>query len=224
VKVKVEVVACICLLSCLIVLECGTVASVKPMGTGNKALVFSAGGPVAPVYGIKMPLPYSVLRYRFGLNDNTYAHVGIHPTMGLFGNLGLDVGLTKHFVRSLGLRPGISAGISLYSFYDFMKVNNARFYPELSLILTYDISKRVSVVYLGVENMFQFTEPYVIPACLMGGEFTLSNRLTLDLEAKWYAPTESSDDRVVDYVVTPLEQGALGFVLGLTYAFSGRQP
>lgn len=221
-KVGMKTVAYVCLVVCFIFLACGTVASVKPMGTGNKALVFSAGGPVAPVYDIEMPLPYSVFRYRFGVNDNADAHVGLHPTMGLFGNLGLDIGLTKHFVRNVGLRPGISAGMSLYGFYDFSEAGNARLYPELSVILTYDVSTRVPVIYLGVENMIQFTEPYIIPACLLGGEFVLSNRFALSLEARWYAPNESGDDRVVDYSITPFGQGAFGFVFGFAYTIGGR--
>lgn len=223
-KVDVKTVAYVCLGICFIFLACGTVASVKPMGTGNKALTFSVGGPVAPVYDINMPLPYSVLRYCHGLNANTDAHVGIHPTMGLFGNIGLDVGLTRHFMRNLGWRPGVSAGVSLYGFYDFEELDNARLYPELTLIFTYDVSQRVPVIYFGFENMFQFTKPYFIPVCLVGSEFALSNRWTLGLEARWYAPTESGDDRVVDYVITPVGQGALGFALGVMYSFSRRQP
>jgi len=192
------------------------------MGTGNKSLVFSAGGPVAPVYDVDIPLPYSVLRYRFGLNDNTDMHIGIHPTMALFANLGLDVGLTKHFARNRGLRPGFSASVGLYGFYDFTDASSARVYPDLALIMTYDISRRVPVLYLGMENMFQFTEPYIIPAFLLGGEFSLGSRSTLSFETRWYAPTESGDDRVVDFALTPFGQGAIGFVLGFAYSFGGR--
>jgi hypothetical protein len=221
-KLRMGIVAFIFLVFCIFALECGTVASVRPIGAGNKSIVFSAGGPVAPVYDINMPLPYSVLRYRFGLNDDTDAHIGVHPTLALFGDVGLDMGLTKHFTRNQGLRPGFSAGVSLYGFYDFSEVSNARLYPELSFILTYDVSKRVPVIYLGVENMIQFTEPYVVPACLLGGEFALSRRLALSLETRWYAPIESGDDRVVDYSITPFGQGAVGFVLGFSYVFGGR--
>jgi len=222
-KVGMKAVAYACLTICFIILACGTVASVKPMGAGNKALVFSVAGPVAPVYDIKMPMPYSVLRYRFGLNDNTDAYIGIHPTLGLFGNIGLDAGVTRHFARSLGWRPGISAGMSLYGFYDFVELGNARLYPELSLILSYDVSERVPVIYFGIENMFQLTKPYVVPVCLVGSEFALGSRVALSVETRWYAPTESGDDRVVDYTIIPFGQGALGFALGFTYSFSRRQ-
>ncbi|MBE0432592.1 hypothetical protein IBX73_03895 [candidate division WOR-3 bacterium] len=213
----------VCVLLCFIFLSCGTVASVKPMGAGHRLLAFSAGGPVAPVYDINMPLPYAVLRYRFGLNDATDFHAGLHPTMALFQDLGVDVGLTKHFVRNSGARPGFSAGLSLYGFYHFADASSARLYPDLTLIATYDVSKRFRVFYFGFESMFQFTKPFVVPVFLAGGEFGLGDRLVLDLEARWYAPTESGDDRVVDYTITPFGQGAVGFVIGLSYAFQGRQ-
>ena len=223
-KVTHVQVTSLCVIMCLIFLACGTVASVRPMGDGHGALAFSVAGPVAPVYDVKMPIPYSVLRYRLGLTDDTDLHFGLHPTLALFADLGVDVGMTKHFVRNNGARPGASAGLSLYGFYHFGDGSSARLYPCLSLIATYDVSKRFPVLYLGAESMIQFTKPYLVPVFLVGGELAMSSRLTLDLEAKWYAPFESGDDRVVDYVITPLGQGAVGFAVGLAYAFHGRRP
>lgn len=201
----------------MLLLQCGTVSSVKPLGAGNKSIVLSAGGPVAPVYDMNIPLPYSVLRYRLGLNDNTDIHIGIHPTMALFGNLGIDAGITRHFMRSLGMRPGISAGLALYGFYDFGDLDHIRVYPELSIIFSYDIFRSNHVIYLGEQGMIQFAEPYIVPTAIAGGEFSLGRNLALTLETRWYAPTESGDDRVVDFRLTPFGQGALGFVLGLGY-------
>jgi hypothetical protein len=144
--------------------------------------------------------------------------------MALFGNLGIDAGLTKHFVRNHGLRPGISAGFGLYGFCHLAETSSARLYPELVLIATYDVSGRVTVLYLGFESMYQFTEPHFIPALVLGGEFALSSRFALELEARWYAPNQSGDDRAVDYTITPFKQGAMGVVIGFSYAFQGRQP
>ncbi|UCF69803.1 MAG: hypothetical protein JSW49_06255 [candidate division WOR-3 bacterium] len=216
------IVICVVLFTCLVLSRCGTISSVRPMGAGNKSLVFSAGGPVAPVFDIDMPLPYSVLRYRFGLNDDTDIHIGLHPTMALFANLGFDIGVTKHFARSAGLRPGFSAGASIYAFYDFSETASARVYPDVALILTYDISQRLRVLYLGLESMIQFDEPYIVPALFLGAEYSLGSRFNLNAEARWYAPTESGDDRVVDFTFTPFGQGAVGLVLGCEYRFGRR--
>jgi hypothetical protein len=216
-EVERNVVVYAVLVSCVLLLQCGTVSSVKPLGVGNKAIAFSAGGPVAPVYDMDIPLPYSVLRYRFGLKDNTDIHIGIHPTMALFGNLGIDAGVTRHFMRNLGMRPGISAGLALYGFYDFADLDHMRAYPELSIIFSYDIFRSSHVVYFGGQGMIQFAEPYIVPAAVAGGEFSLGRNFALSIETRWYAPTESSDDRVVDFRLRPFDQGALGFVLGLGY-------
>jgi hypothetical protein len=216
-KVKWNVVVYLVLSICILIIHCGTVSSVKPLGSGNKAVVFSAGGPVAPVYDMNIPLPYSVLRYRSGLNSSTDFHIGIHPTMALFGNLGIDAGFTRHFMRSRGLVPGLSAGFVLYGFYDFADLNHLRAYPELSVIFSYDIGRSDHVVYMGGQTMLQFAEPYVVPAVITGGEFSLGKNLILSLETRWYAPTESSDDRVVDFRFRPFDQGAVGFVVGLGY-------
>lgn len=214
-----SVVAYSILVLCIVLLQCGTVSSVKPLGAGNKSIVFSAGGPVAPVYDMNIPLPYSVLRYRFGLNDNTDIHIGVHPTMALFGNLGIDAGFTRHFMRSFGMRPGVSAGLAFYGFYDFGEVDHMRVYPELSIIFSYDIFHSRHVLYFGGQSMIQFVEPYVVPAVFGGGELSLGRSLAFNLETRWYAPTESGDDRVVDFKLTPFGQGALGFVLGFGYKF-----
>jgi hypothetical protein len=79
----------------LCIIGCGSVSSVRPIGAEEKAVTLSSGGPVTEIFGITMPLPYSVLRYRQGLRNNTDLHIGIHPTMAILGNLGIDVGLTK---------------------------------------------------------------------------------------------------------------------------------
>ena len=214
---KWKIVVYSVLVFCVLFVQCGTVSSVRPLGAGNRSINFSAGGPVAPVFDMDIPLPYSVLRYRFGLNDNTDIHIGIHPTMALFGNLGIDAGLTRHFVRSHGIRPGVSAGFGIYGFYDFADLNHIRVYPELSFILSYDIFHSKHVVYLGGQSMIQFAEPYFVPAVIAGGDLSLGRRFVLSLETRWYAPTESSDDRVVDYKLRPFDQGAVGFVLGFGY-------
>lgn len=216
-KVERNALAYVILACCIVLLDCGTVSSVRPLGSGNRALVFSAGGPVAPVFDMNIPLPYSVLRYRFGLNDNTDVHIGLHTTMALFGNLGIDAGFTRHFTRSHGMRPGVSAGLALYGFYDFGEVGHTRLYPEFSVIFSYDIFRSRHVLYFGGQGMVQFAEPYLVPAIMAGAELSLGRRLALSLETRWYAPTESGDDRVVDFKLTPFGQGAMGFVLGFGY-------
>ncbi len=200
-------------------MSCGTVASVRPIGEGRKAVSFSFGGPVTPVYDINVPLPYSVVRMRYGLTENTDLHCGIHTTMSLLANISVDIGLTRHFTVQSGWRPALCLGASLYGFYHINEFSSTRIYPELSLIGSYAFSRYHHLVYFGSHAMMQFTEPYVVLAPLIGVEIPFGRRLNINAEALWYAPTEASKDRVVDYTLRPFDHGAIGFAAGVSYTF-----
>ncbi len=198
---------------------CGTVASVRPIGKGKSSLAFSSGGPVASVFDINMPVPYSVLRYRRGLNESTDFHFGIHPTMLILGNLGIDVGITKHIIPQSGMRPALSVGTSVYGFLHMNELSSIRAYPEIAVIGSYRLSKCAHAFYFGTHAMIQFVRPHFIFAPLIGFEIPLGRRIILNLETKWYAPSEESEDRVVDYTLRPFNYGAVGFVWGISYKF-----
>lgn len=198
---------------------CGTVASVRPIGTGNSALTFSVGGPVTPIYDISLPAPYSVLRYRRGLNESADVHFGFHPTMAALGNLSIDAGITKHLVEESGWRPALALEGSIYGFYHTGESSSIRIYPELSLTGSYRLSERNHFFYLGTHTMYQTASPHVILAPFIGAEIPFGSKFILNLETKWYAPHEDSENRVVDYTIKPWNQGALGVVFGLTLSF-----
>ncbi len=211
--------ACVFTILLFCCVSCGTVASVRPLGQGRKAVSFSFGGPVTPVYDVDLPVPYSVIRLRYGLGENTDLHFGIHSTMSLLANVGIDVGLTKHFIVQSGLRPALCLGASVYGFYHINEFSSTRVYPEVSLICSYAFSKHHHLLYFGSHAMIQFTEPYVILAPLVGVEVPFGKRFVVNGEALWYAPTETSKDRVVDYTLRPFDHGAIGFAAGVSYVF-----
>jgi hypothetical protein len=208
---------CLLVIIFLSIIRCGTVASVQPIGKGESTLAFSLAGPVAPVFDIKMPIPYTVLRYRRGLNENTDFHFGVHPTMMTLGNLSLDVGITKHIVPQSGSRPALSLEGSIYGFYHLNEISSIRIYPEITLIGSYRFSERGHILYFGVHNMMQLAQPYLVFVPLIGFEVPISNKFVINLETKWYAQIEESEDRVVDYSLTTFGYGAIGFACGLSY-------
>ena len=209
----------IVIILCLGIIGCGTVPSVRPIGKGNKSIALSSGGPITPIYEIKMPIPYTVLRYRQGLTEYTDFHVGVHPTMALLGNVATDIGLTKHIVHQSGWSPSLSLEGSIYGFYHYNELSSIRVYPEISLIGNYKRKNRGETLYFGVQNMVQFARPYLVSVPLIGLELPLWKSFILNLETKWYAPSEESEDRVVDYTIKPFGHGALGFVWGISYKF-----
>lgn len=211
--------ACVFTILLLCYLSCGTVASVRPIGQERKAVSFSFGGPVTPVYNVDLPLPYSVIRLRYGLGANTDLHFGIHSTMSLLANVGIDVGLTRHFIVQSGLRPALCLGVNLYGFCHINEFSSTRVYPHVSLICSYAFSKHHHLAYFGSHAMIQFIDPHVILAPLVGVEVPFGKRFVVNTEALWYAPTEASKDRVVDYTLRPFDHGAIGFAAGVSYIF-----
>ncbi len=216
---KEKIVKYLILVSYLIFISCGTVSSVCPLGRGKSALTVSSGGPVTEIFGIKMPIPYSVVRYRRGMTDNTDLHFGIHTTMLVMGNIGLDFGMTKQFILQSGWRPATSLELSIYGFYHMHKLNTIRAFPSLSLIGHYQLTELKHTLYWGAQGIFQYTSPILIVALVFGGEIPTGKRVLVNLETKWYAPNEPSEKRVVDYELKPFDYGAIGFVWGLSYKF-----
>lgn len=200
-------------------LTCGTVSSVTPLGKGKSAATFSSGGPVTEIFGIKMPIPYTVLRYRYGLNENTDIHTGIHTTMFIMGNIAFDLGLTRHLFQQTGLKLGVSLGLNLYGFYHMHNLKSTRIYPSLSLIGNYRLTCHNYLIYSGIQSIFQYTKPIFVFAPIIGFEIPVSQRFLINIEAKWYAPNEPSKDRVVEYEIKPFDYGAIGFVWGVSYKF-----
>jgi len=61
----------------------------------------------------------------------------------------------------------------------------------------------------------------VVLAPFVGAEIRLGRSFSLDLETKWYAPSEETKPRNVDYKLHIGGKGAIGFVLGAGYSFGG---
>jgi hypothetical protein len=194
---------------------CGSVATVRPLDVNQRAFSLSLGGPVAEVPFIAtLPIPYSVLRYRWGILDRLEGHIGLHLTTMLYGAAGVDAGLSYGILEQKGAIPYLCAGINptmwINPFYEA-----AGFRPEAELTASWNLSDMV-LIYTGAQAFFQLEEPYVPFAPMLGTEVVIGNTVGLTLEAKWYAPLENSRYRVVTYPLSPGEQGALGMVLGIT--------
>lgn len=205
------------LLSLLALAGCGTVATVRPLEPGERSLSFSVGGPVAAIPGVAdMPVPYSVLRYRWGVMDRLEAHVGVHTTMMAFGTLGLEAGLSYLLINQKGALPAVCAGINPTVWVNPFNEGAAFFAPQAEMVLSWCLHPRF-FFYTGGQTFLQLEKPYLPWAVLVGAEIRLGQSLGFTLEGKWYAPLEDSDWRVVNYPLSPADQGALGVVLGVSF-------
>ncbi len=199
---------------------CGTVTAVTPLRRGESALAVSVGGPVAAVAGVNIPLPYAVARYRYGLNDQAGIHAGGHLLTAGLGVVGLDLGFSYHFLQQQGWVPtvGASAGVAAF----IQPGGSEALFPQLDLVASYRLGDRFTT-YFGSQSMYQFqSTPNVVLAPFVGTGWRVSDQFSLNLEAKWYAPTEKTHPRNVNYKLPIAEHGAVGFVLGANWLFGGR--
>jgi hypothetical protein len=95
-------------------------------------------------------------------------------------------------------------------------------FPQLDLVASYRLNDRFTT-YFGSQSMYQFqSKPNVVLAPFVGTEWHISDPFSLNLEAKWYAPTERTHPRNVNYSLPIGNHGAVGFVLGANYGFGGK--
>ncbi len=204
----------------LAAVRCGTVTAVTPLRRGESSVSASVGGPVANVAGMNIPLPYAVARYRHGLSDQVGIYAGLHLLAAGMGVAGVDFGFSYHFLKQQGWVPtvGTAAGITAL----IKPGGEQALFPQLDLVASYRLGSRFTT-YFGSQSMFQFSaKPNVVLAPFVGGEFRVSDPLSLNLEAKWYAPTEPTEPRNIHYSLPVGNRGAVGFVLGANWLFGGK--
>jgi hypothetical protein len=199
--------------------RCGTVTAVAPLHRGESVLSASLGGPVANVGGTTIPIPYAVARYRHGLSEQAGIYAGVHLLAAGFGIAGVDLGFSYHFLRQQGWVPTVGAAAGVTAL--IQPGGGEALFPQLDLVASYRLGKRFTT-YFGSQSMYQFdTRPNVVLAPLVGTECRISDPVSLNLEAKWYAPSEPTKPRNVDYSLPVSNRGAVGFVLGANWLLGG---
>ncbi len=202
---------------------CGSITSVRPIGQGKQSLSFAIGGPFADYFGGPKPIPYGLVRYRRGLSETTDLFASYHLTPAVMGIFGIDAGLAKQLAAQRGFRPALTAGGSANFFmlaYDTAHAfkpdfSSIRAYPQLYMIGSYMLKQHL--VYFGADNVFQFTNPYLISVLVLGGEYRWTRLFRTTIETRWYAPWENSQFRTVNYTAPIQKHGDVGIILGLNF-------
>jgi hypothetical protein len=169
---------------------------------------------------MNIPLPYTVARYRHGLSDQAGIYAGLHLLPAGMGVAGVDFGFSYHFLKQQGWIPtvGAIAGVTAL----IKPGGGEALFPNLDLVASYRLGDRFTT-YFGSQSMYQFsTKPYVVLAPFIGTGWRISDPFSLNLEAKWYAPTEPTEPRNVHYSLPIGNRGAVGFVFGADWSFGGR--
>ncbi|MBM3315902.1 hypothetical protein FJY71_08735 [candidate division WOR-3 bacterium] len=103
---------------------CGTAVAVRALRPGESELTVSAGGPVARVAGMNIPVPYAVARYRHGLDER----LGLYDVGGrLVQELASEERAPGRYEVSVGLPAGIYfCRLEALSFRDSRKLTISR--------------------------------------------------------------------------------------------------
>ncbi len=214
------------LLAGLLVAGCGTMSTVRVLRRGESALTFSCGGPVARYLKVNAPMPYAVVRYGYGLTDRVGLGVADHLVPLAYRRIGMQADLTYRLTDQRGWIPGvgIAGGFLLISGLR----SDSRVHPEFEASASYRLGDRF-LTYVGIQGLLQLAPnrdsltPTCIWAPVLGGDLRLNRRLSVALETKWYAPFAKTSPRTIEYLMPIAGRGAVGFVLGVSYAFVNRR-
>ncbi|MFO0608652.1 MAG: hypothetical protein U0324_36130 [Polyangiales bacterium] len=206
----------------LVAVACGACATThlaRPVGRGNLRVSATVGGPLVQ-FGAPVPVPISTLGAAYGVSDALDVSAELHPTAAAFGIAGLSGGAAWHPIP--GRRAALTLGASLGGYFnaddgvlvgDLWAAGGGRVASWLWLGGGVHNGLRLYTTALGEQG------PWA-PTLAALAAFTVSRRVTLDLELRWYALASCGQCLTPDYYA-PGGVGALGVVLGVHYEVPG---
>ncbi len=207
------------LLASLVCGACATTHLARPVGRGNLRVSATVGGPLVE-FGAPVPVPVSTLGAAYGLSDAVDLSGELHPTAAAFGIAGLSGGAAWHPIA--GHRAALSLGASLGGYFnaddgvlvgDLWVASGGRVASWLWLGGGLHNGLRLFTTASGEQ------EPWA-PTLAALAAFTVSRRVTLDLELRWYGLASCGQCLTPGYYA-PGGVGALGVVLGVHYELPG---
>ena len=206
---------------------CTTTHTARPIGAGKGQVHLSVGGPVAGIGDPEIFVPLTVVTGKYGLTDRLDIYGGWHVIEPLLnnGNIFFDVGASYYVLDQDGFAPGLSiAGtasplISPETFWALFDVN---------LTASWALDKsETNVLYTGFNNSITpfsngvIDTPVYTWSPYVGYQLRVFDGLFgIDLETKWLRPYVDNKNSVVGYV-SPLNLGALSFMVGISSTFGG---
>lgn len=203
---------------------CAASHAVAPLERGQSGITSSIGGPFVQYAGAPIPLPITSVGYRYGIDGHTDVHASLYLTqLALFKVGGFDMGIARELMTADGPRPRLMMDLNTTWFFGDRSEGDpeggVRFFPELSLIASWDLGRAKHHVYLGVDNFFQLVPTFhYYPTPLIGTELKASKGLGIQLELGWNAPWK--DTLMVNPVwYGPGNLGAVSFKMGFNGYF-----
>ena len=207
-------------LALVLLAGCSTTRALAPLEKGQHGATFSVGGPFVQFAGAPIPLPIASVGYQYGIDGKSNVHGAFYLTqLVLFKVGGFDVGINRELSPAAGARPRVMVDFTNYLFFGDHSpgdpAGGARWFPDVSLMLTWDLGQRPHRIYLGVDTFFQtMPEFHVYPSPVLGTELRASHVVGVQLELAYHAFW--ADTEPLQPVWYGFDRhGAIAFKLGL---------
>jgi hypothetical protein len=205
--------------------SCAPTRFVKPLAAKQQAVNLSLGGPLFEFHEATIPMPFLTATYGYGIDSTLTGFGSLNVTSALYGNLQLELGVTKRLLKQNGSLPGVSVNPVANIIY--RNKDAFKFYPQVDVNAYWDHNHGRNFFYAGVCNWFELagkkahdekqTNHWFISPLI--GETFVRRKWNYSIEAKVLAPNVSSANNVVGYKTPFKGHGALGIYFGVTRKF-----
>lgn len=188
----------------------------RPIAEGTTEIIASLGGPIIPVGGIVLPVPYLNAGVMYGYKSNLTLYGNAHVTALLFKDIGLDGGFSARLLQEKELRPEVTFNGRLYFLWDAFRGTTTRFFPTGTITASYETGER-SLFYFGADNLYQFHAPDIFVSPFVGYSFPIAGNMLLQAETKWMAMNHNTRHGVFEGVGSIDGKGNVGLFVGIQY-------
>jgi hypothetical protein len=205
--------------------SCAPSRFVKPLAKKQQAVSVALGGPLIGYNSLTIPTPFITATYGYGIDSTLTGFGAVNITSAIYGNLQLELGMTKKLLSQKGYIPALSISPALNVIY---RKDATRIYPQVDINGYLELGKGRNLVYLGISNWFDLVskrstgeaQPYHWFFSPQLGYSLIRRRWDLSLEAKVLAPNISYESSAVEYKSPFGKHGAFGIYLAYTRKFN----
>ena len=208
------------LLLTLLLSGCGTMNSARPLSPGEHTVGATFGGAMVAFAGTHIPLPNLVVEGRSGLTTLADRPVDVNyglNTTGLpFGVVGLHGGASWLAMEQQGGRPALSLSSRLYLYDNHLDrrkdADPRKLWGMEQLEATASWAPGRVLVYAGVSEYLDFSNPGLLLSPFVGTELPIGKRSRLQLELRHFAINQSKTLNTINWLTWG--PGAIGLTLG----------
>ncbi|HEY1114520.1 MAG TPA: hypothetical protein VGE66_13205 [Chitinophagaceae bacterium] len=205
--------------------SCAPARFVKPLDEGRHAAALSLGGPLIKFGETTIPMPLVSAVYGYGFDSTFTGFGGLNLTSAFYGNVQLDLGVTKKLLSQKGAVPAVS--VTPVANIIYRNKDAKKLYPQLDIHAYWEVNRARNLIYAGFSNWFELggekahdkeQEHRWLFTPQVGHQF-VRPKWDITIEAKIIAPHISYESNVVEYQSPLGKSGAFGIYFGYTRKF-----